>query len=70
MITKKLEMTVGFVLKIITIAFHFCTSNQETIEEKNHGYPPLYRQKIDVQEKKQSDCLHNNCFLCLIGGNS
>lgn len=51
MITKKVEMAVGFVLKIITIAFAFCTSNQEPIEEKKHEYPPLYRQKIDVGEK-------------------
>lgn len=57
MITKKVEITVGFVLKIITIAFPFCTSNQEPIEEKNREYPLLYRQKIDVGEKKQADCL-------------
>lgn len=70
MITKKVEMTVGFVLKIITAAFPFCTSNQEQIEEKNHEYPPLHRQKIDVGEKKQADCLYNTFFLCFIRGNS
>lgn len=46
-----MEITGGFVLKIITIAFPFCTSNQEPIEEKKPEYPPLYRQKIDVGGK-------------------
>lgn len=69
MITEKVEMTVGFVWKIITIAFPFCTSNQEPIEEKNHENPPHYREKIDVGIKKQADCLYT-CFLCFTGGNS
>lgn len=51
MITKKVEMAVGFVLKIITIAFPFCTNNTEPIEEKKHEYPLLYRQKINVGEE-------------------
>lgn len=45
-------MTSGFVLKIITTAFHFCTSNQEHIEEKKHEHSTLYQQQINVGGKK------------------